>query len=162
MSCLICTRRRRSFLAGVAALAASIGVLADEPVPSTAAAQPAAAPSAEASPVAPITQAELVERLDAKDPTLFLLDVRSPQEFASGHIAGAVNIPYDQIATHLDGVPKDKDVVLYCQSGRRAGLAAEVLAANGYRRLDHLEGDIKAWTEQGRPLQSSEDAALPR
>lgn len=157
-----CRRGRASLLAGVAGLAVSILVMADEPVPSTPSVQPPAAPSAGAATAAPITQVELIERLDAKDPELFLLDVRSPQEFAKGHIAGAVNIPYDQVATHLAEVPKDRDVVLYCQSGRRAGLAAQVLAANGYVRLEHLEGDIKAWTEQGRPLQSSEDASTPR
>jgi phage shock protein E len=83
---------------------------------------------------------------------LFLLDVRTPQEYAEGHIAGAINVPYDQLATRLAEVPKDKDVVLYCRSGRRAGIAADVLAANGYKRLSHLDGDMIAWTEKGRPV----------
>jgi rhodanese-related sulfurtransferase len=49
-------------------------------------------------------------------------------------------------------VPKDKDVVIYCRSGRRSALAADVLAANGYSRLSHLEGDMNAWVAKGRPV----------
>jgi rhodanese-related sulfurtransferase len=78
--------------------------------------------------------------------------VRTPQEYAEGHIAGAGHVPYDQLATRLAEGPKDKDVVLYCRSGRRAGIAADVLAANGYTRLSHLEGDMPAWIAQGRPV----------
>jgi rhodanese-related sulfurtransferase len=62
-------------------------------------------------------------------------------------------VPYDQVASRLAEVPKDKDVVLYCRSGRRAGLAADVLAAQGYTRLSHLEGDMTAWVEKGRPVE---------
>jgi rhodanese-related sulfurtransferase len=89
----------------------------------------------------------------------FVLDVRTPEEFVTGHVPGAVNIPYDQVAARLAEVPKDKEVVLYCRSGRRAGMAAEVLAANGYTRLKHLEGDMPAWIEKGRPVETPKDAA---
>ena len=89
----------------------------------------------------------------------FVLDVRAPEEFVTGHVPGAVNIPYDEVAARLAEVPKDKDVVLYCRSGRRAGMAAEVLAANGYTRLKHLEGDMTAWIEKGRPVETPKDAA---
>jgi rhodanese-related sulfurtransferase len=89
----------------------------------------------------------------------FVLDVRAPEEFVTGHVPGAVNIPYDQVAARLAEVPKDKDVVLYCRSGRRAGMAAEALAANGYTRLKHLEGDMTAWIERGRPVETPKDAA---
>ena len=89
----------------------------------------------------------------------FVLDVRAPEEFVTGHVPGAVNIPYDQVAARLAEVPKDKEVVLYCRSGRRAGMAAEVLAANGYSRLVHLEGDMPAWIEKGRPVETPKDAA---
>jgi len=103
--------------------------------------------------VAPVTQQALVERQQQADGDLVVLDVRSPEEFAAGHVPGAVNIPHDRIAERLSEVPKDKDVVLYCQSGRRAGIAAQVLAEQGYTRLFHLEGDIAAWKANGRPLE---------
>jgi len=107
----------------------------------------------------PISQDTLLERQQKGDEAAFVLDVRSPEEYASGHVPGAVNIPYDQIASRIAEVPKDQDVVLYCKSGRRAGIAAEVLAGQGYTRLQHLEGDIVAWVDKGRPIETPEDPA---
>jgi len=107
----------------------------------------------------PISQDTLLERQQMGDEAAFVLDVRSPEEYASGHVPGAVNIPYDQIASRIAEVPKDQDVVLYCKSGRRAGIAAEVLAGQGYTRLQHLEGDIVAWVDKGRPIETPEDPA---
>ena len=107
----------------------------------------------------PISQEALLERQQKGDETLYVLDVRSPEEYASGHVPGAINIPYDQIASRMAEVPKDQDVVLYCKSGRRAGIAAEVLAGQGYERLQHLEGDIVAWVEKGRPVETPKDPA---
>ena len=106
-----------------------------------------------------ISQEALLERQQKGDETTYVLDVRSPEEYASGHVPGAVNIPYDQIASRMAEVPKDKDVVLYCKSGRRAGIAAEVLAGQGYTRLQHLEGDIVAWVDKGRPVETPKRAA---
>jgi len=106
-----------------------------------------------------VTPQQLLERQQAKDAELFVLDVRTAEEFVSGHVPGAVNIPHDQLASRLAEVPKDKDVVLYCRSGRRTMLAAEVLSANGYQRLGHLEGDILGWTRQDRPLTRPADPA---
>jgi rhodanese-related sulfurtransferase len=102
--------------------------------------------------VTPMSQQALLEHQSKHPGHLFVLDVRTPQEYAEGHVPGAVNVPYDQLASRLAEVPKDKDVVLYCKSGRRAGIAADVLAANGYTRLSHLEGDMNAWIEKGRPV----------
>jgi phage shock protein E len=115
--------------------------------------EPAAtAPASAAAAVAPMSQEALLEHQSRHPDHLFVLDVRTPQEYAEGHVPGAVNVPYDQLAARLAEVPKDKDVVLYCKSGRRAGIAADVLAANGYMRLSHLEGDMPAWIEKGRPV----------
>src|SRR5512134_2665749 len=98
--------------------------------------------------VAMVSQDALLERQQKGDASLVVLDVRTPDEYVAGHVPGAVNIPHDQVAARLAEVPKDKDVVIYCRSGRRTGLAAELLAANGYSRLGHLEGDILAWQEK--------------
>lgn len=89
----------------------------------------------------------------------FVLDVRTPEEYASGYVPGAVNIPHDQVAARLAEVPKDKEVVVYCRSGRRALMAADVLAGNGFKDLAHLEGDIIAWVENSRPLVKPNDPA---
>jgi rhodanese-related sulfurtransferase len=128
-------------------VAATAGDTARAAAPAVA--SPAAAP---ATKMRPMTQEQLLEHLNGHPDHLFVLDVRTPQEFAEGHVPGAVNVPYDQVASRLAEVPKDKDIVLYCRSGRRAGLAADVLAASGYTRLSHLEGDMPAWIEKGRPV----------
>lgn len=73
-----------------------------------------------------------------------LLDVRSPGEFASGHVTGAINIPVDRIASRLAEVPKDKAVVLYCQSGARSARAASILRDAGYDRV-HNVGAMPSW-----------------
>jgi len=123
------------------------------PVPAPAvAASAATTPAPAAMAAAPMSQEALLEHQSRHPDHLFVLDVRTPQEYAEGHVPGAVNVPYDQLASRLAEVPQDKDVVLYCKSGRRAGIAADVLAENGYTRLSHLEGDMSAWIAKGRPI----------
>ena len=60
-----------------------------------------------------------------------LVDVRSPGEYASGHIDGAINIPVDQIRARMSEIPTGKPVVLYCRSGARSSNAASVLRSAG-------------------------------
>jgi phage shock protein E len=80
-----------------------------------------------------------------------IVDVRTPAEYAAGHVPGAVNIPYDQMDARADEIiaHKDKDVVLYCRSGRRSGIAANTLAAKGFTKLALLEGDMPGWERDG-------------
>lgn len=63
-----------------------------------------------------------------------VLDVRTPEEFAEGHLANAVNIPFEQVTEEFAkrGIAKDAPVVLYCRSGRRSSIATEALVAAGY------------------------------
>ena len=86
------TERFVAFAATMLVAAASIADQAG-PAPS----QPAAAPVAAGVSPPLISQQALLERQAKGDPSLFVLDVRTPQEFASGHVPGAVNVPYDQV-----------------------------------------------------------------
>ena len=72
-----------------------------------------------------------------------LLDVRTPEEFAAGHIDGAVNVPVDEVGSRLSGIPHDEPVVVYCHSGRRAARAAQTLSQNGYQVYNL--GPMSAW-----------------
>ncbi len=112
------------------------------------------APAANA-PAPRISQADLLARLDRKDPSLVVLDVRTAGEFAAGHVPGARNVSHDQLETKLAELEalRDKDVVLYCRSGRRTLLAEEVLRKAGFAKLLHLEGDYLAWEAQQRPVE---------
>lgn len=73
-----------------------------------------------------------------------LLDVRTPEEFASGHVDGAINIPVGTLATRMAEVPREKPVVLYCRSGMRSARAASMLRAEGYERV-HNVGPMPSW-----------------
>lgn len=81
-----------------------------------------------------------------------LVDVRTPQEFNSGYIEGAVNIPLQELAQSADEIPQDQPVVLYCRSGNRSSSAAKMLASAGYEQVYDLGGVID-WQAQGLPLQ---------
>jgi rhodanese-related sulfurtransferase len=66
----------------------------------------------------------------------FLLDVRTLQEFASGHIPGAVNIPVDDLRSRLDELPRDRTVAAYCQVGQRGYLATRILLQSGFSAVN--------------------------
>ena len=86
-----------------------------------------------------------------------VLDVRRAEEFAAGRVPGARNLPHEQLVADpaLLGAPKDTEIVVYCQSGRRANMALEALQKAGYTRLVHLEGDFPGWQSQGRPVEKT-------
>ena len=72
-----------------------------------------------------------------------VIDVRTPQEFASGHVEGAINIPYDTIKPNLPAlarIGKDENVLLYCRSGRRSAIAMQTMSELGYRKLQNGGG----------------------
>ncbi len=80
-----------------------------------------------------------------------LIDVRTPEEFNAGHIAGAVNIPVESLASRLDEVPANEPIVVYCRSGNRSATAAGILTGAGYKPVYDL-GGILDWVEQGNPV----------
>lgn len=98
-------------------------------------------------PVSPAALAELARRPDAP----LLLDVRSPEEFAAGHMPGAVNIPHDQVASRLAELALGRWVLVYCQSGRRAGMAQGVLAGAGFD-VRQVDGSWARWKAEDRPV----------
>jgi rhodanese-related sulfurtransferase len=85
---------------------------------------------------------------------LQLIDVRSPSEFASGHIPGAVNIPMDEIESRLADLSPATPIVLICQMGKRARMTAGLLDPCGFQ-LSILEGGTSAWIEAGLPVVQS-------
>lgn len=90
----------------------------------------------------------LATRLDAREP-IQLIDVRTPEEFAEGHLAGAINIPLDRFDPETLPDAEGAQIVLYCRSGRRSGIAAEKLAQASSSTALHLDGGIIAWAAEG-------------
>lgn len=84
---------------------------------------------------------------------LVLVDVRTPEEYADGHIPNAINLPVAELPELLDALPnKDQKLVVYCRSGFRAGKAIDYLKSQGYTSLQHLDGDYSGWAEENRPI----------
>lgn len=75
-----------------------------------------------------------------------LLDVRTPQEYAAGHIDGAINIPVQQLAQRLSelGDKKDTPIVVYCRSGARSAQATSILRGAGFSAVQDI-GPMSAW-----------------
>ncbi len=80
-----------------------------------------------------------------------LIDVRSPSEFAAGHIPGAINIPMDELETRLGDIRKDRPAILICQSGKRAEMSARLLQDRGYD-LRLLNGGVSEWERCGQSV----------
>src|SRR5690606_22447045 len=101
----------------------------------------------------PVPAQELLER--ARDGLVTVIDVRPPEEYAQGHIAGALNVPLDKLSRELAKIPREREVVAYCRGPwcvlsfeavarlREAGLTA--------RRLD---GGLPEWRHSGLPVES--------
>jgi rhodanese-related sulfurtransferase len=102
---------------------------------------------------AEVSQVELLRRLDSGE-RLLVLDVRSPEEFAQGHVPGAVNISHSEIAQRMDELApfRETDVILYCERGVRAAKAEAALRAAGFESVLHLNGDMSSWRRNGRPV----------
>ncbi|MGQ0480452.1 MAG: rhodanese-like domain-containing protein [Pseudonocardia sp.] len=97
------------------------------------------------------------------DPDLRLLDVRTPGEFQAGHIAGAVNVPLDQLDPYLDDIASSGGrLVLVCQAGGRATQAAGRLARAGDRKLAVLEQGMNGWVASGGPVARADSQAHSR
>jgi phage shock protein E len=94
---------------------------------------------------APTITGEAAHELVARQGAL-LLDVRTPGEFSSGHLDGAVNIPVQELESKLASLTakKDQDVVVYCRSGHRSSQAAEVLKKAGFTKVHDL-GSLSNW-----------------
>jgi NADPH-dependent 2,4-dienoyl-CoA reductase/sulfur reductase-like enzyme/rhodanese-related sulfurtransferase len=90
-------------------------------------------------------QIDIDSVLSAKLPQQpLLLDVRTPKEFAGGHIANAVNIPVDELRSRLSELPRERDVAVYCQVGIRGYLATRILQQSGFRAAN-LGGGYKTY-----------------
>jgi rhodanese-related sulfurtransferase len=102
------------------------------------------------SPVPSLSASELQEKLtSAKKP--YLLDVRQPEEYREGHIAGVKLIPLGELERHIGELPKDRDIACICASGQRSATAARKLIAAGYA-ASSLTGGMMAWQRANLPV----------
>ena len=106
-----------------------------------------------AASTAPVQPGELAAVLGQEDAPL-LLDVRTPEEFAQGHVPGARLVPVQELEARLGELDayKARGVVAYCEVGGRAGKAAELLRAHGFTNVRLLDGSMKRWREEQREV----------
>ena len=98
--------------------------------------------------LSPTEAASLIKK--TKD--LQLIDVRTPGEYAGGHLAGAKLIPVQELGERLSEIDPKKPVLLYCRTGNRSGHARKLLEEHGFSGAQHLEGGIVAWQAAGLPV----------
>ena len=91
--------------------------------------------------------------LDSDPEHTVMVDVRRDDEWVTGHVAGAIHIPVDDLPDRMDQVPQDKKVLFICAAGVRSGLACELAASMGYdsEKLYNVEDGTPFWIEGNHP-----------
>lgn len=105
----------------------------------------------DAAAIQAISPAAYQQQFAEADAEHLLIDVRTPEEFAGGHIEGALNIPVEALAGRLGEVPTGQPIVVYCRSGNRSATASQILADAGYSGIYDL-GGLQSWISQGYPV----------
>ncbi len=83
---------------------------------------------------------------------IYLLDVRTPQEYSQGRLAGSVLIPIGELERRIGEVPKNKTIVVYCAVGSRSKPVANFLAQQGYKDVYNITDGIVGWYRNGFPI----------
>jgi phage shock protein E len=93
--------------------------------------------------------AEIVESGDA-----VILDVRTSEEFAAGHLPGAININVEaaDFADRVSGLDESAETLVYCRTGNRSGIATAEMADLGFTDMSDLQGGIEAWATAGEEV----------
>jgi phage shock protein E len=83
-----------------------------------------------------------------------ILDVRSPQEFAAGHLPDAINIDVESadFADRVAGLDESAETLVYCRTGNRSGVATDEMADLGFTDMSDLQGGIEAWAAAGEEV----------
>lgn len=90
-----------------------------------------------------------------------LVDVRTPEEYSSGHAARAVNIPIDTLTAKLDTLEKNEPVYLICQTGNRSKKAAVMLKEAGFNNVLNVTGGTTAWQAANLPMETKSPHGAP-
>lgn len=82
-----------------------------------------------------------------------VVDVREPEEWREGHVAGAQHIPLGSLAARLAELPRDQEILTMCRSGNRSAKAQSLLQAHGFAKVRNVSGGIIAWERAGLPVE---------
>ena len=103
-----------------------------------------------------ITSQQLADRIQAGSAP-FILDVRTAEEFAEGHVPGAVNIPVSDLANRAGEIMpyQQEEIVVYCAVGPRAYFVGMLMEKNGFTGVFDLKGHMHEWVSRGHPIQKA-------
>lgn len=90
-----------------------------------------------------------VKALLSRNKNVFLLDVRTPEEYRQAHLKGAVLIPINEVERRLAEVPRNRPVIIYCAVGSRSNAVAGFLAGKGYGEVFNMSDGIVGWYRRG-------------
>lgn len=101
-----------------------------------------------------LTPGQARELLNSRARDLVILDIRTPGEFATGHIKGAINMDYRSgtFAREIGKLDRSKTYFVYCRTGRRTAGAIDIMTGLGFSRIVQVAGDIEGWKAAGLPL----------
>ncbi len=103
---------------------------------------------------ATVVTVETFEKMSKKKKKTVILDVRTPEEVAEGHLAGAknINVQDELFQQNIDQLNKNKTYLLYCRSGKRTAVAGAKMKAAGFKKVYMMDGGITSWKEKGKPV----------
>jgi hydroxyacylglutathione hydrolase len=107
-----------------------------------------------------IDPSELMRRVEGPGAPV-VLDVRAASEYAAEHIPGSLHIPYGDIASRLEELPRERPIATICRGGKRSGLAASILQREGFDDVVHVGRGVGAWRQAGGPVESGAAVASP-
>ena len=84
----------------------------------------------------------------------FLLDVRTPEEWADFHVPNTTFIPLDELPDRLNELPRDQEIVVVCRSGNRSQEGRDILRQAGFNKVSSMSGGLKQWRDAGYPVES--------
>jgi glyoxylase-like metal-dependent hydrolase (beta-lactamase superfamily II)/rhodanese-related sulfurtransferase len=93
-----------------------------------------------------------IDTLESRPPSAVVLDVREPEEYAHGHVPGAINVPQADLASRLHEVPRDRPLMMVCQRGMRSLRAAQFLVQMGIHQVASVKGGTAAWRAADKPI----------
>jgi rhodanese-related sulfurtransferase len=117
---------------------------------------------------APTSQPATVEKIGVTkfdalraDEANIVLDVRTPEEFAEGHVPGAINAPYSKAGfdAAIAALDKSKTYLVYCHSGKRSFLSTKLMQSAGFAHLFNFSGGIVAWEKAGKAMETQATGA---
>ena len=95
-----------------------------------------------------IPEQDLKDRVEANDNTMLIVDIRKAEDYAKGHIKGAVNVPFAKVNEYLDKLPADKELIVYCYTGQTAGQTVAIMNMYGYNARSLNMGFDAGWVRR--------------